>query len=609
MFSNFIYFIIALITLTLYQPTATPALSFFEALIGFVCLTVLFALYTRNRFHRLARRVGLENPNRLDQRFGFLMTHHSILALIVFAADVWLLDLPSYLQPLRLFAILPTLQNLLFLLIFVGYLTIIWTYAYDAHNPIYQGDITRGNYIYSNVAFSVPILLPWVLLFGISDLLLLLPFDLPKRVLNNSIGQTAYFLIFLVVAALFAPLLVQRFWRCRPLENGYLRLRIEALCRRAEVGYADIVYWPIFGGRMITAGVMGLVSRFRYIMVTEALLNLLTPDELDQVIAHEIGHVRRKHLVLYLLFFIGFMLISYAAYPLSYILLFFFKPVLSFVLMFDFNPGTLLYIFYAVLMIMGIVVYFRYIFGFFIRNFERQADIFVFRLFPNAQPLISTFDKIVASSGQPADKPNWHHFSIQERIDYLQRCESSPAWISRHDRKVRNSIAIFIVGFVLLAVAVFQLNQAVFSRGNRAIDPSVIENYLSEKAVKTSEDALLYGILGNIYLERQDLSSAVKAYEQALALQPMPDILNNLAWLLATSEDDALRDPPRALTLARQAIALQKSPHIWDTLAEALFANGRIAEAISAEEEALALHPEDRQIYEQQLERFRRTLE
>ena len=80
---------------------------------------------------------------------------------------------------------------------------------------------------------------------------------------------------------------------------------------------------------MITAGVMGLVSRFRYIMVTEALLEMLTPDEIDQVIAHEIGHIKHHHLVLYLLFFIGFMLISYAAYPVAVLLLFFKNPFLQ----------------------------------------------------------------------------------------------------------------------------------------------------------------------------------------------------------------------------------------------------------------------------------------
>ena len=68
------------------------------------------------------------------------------------------------------------------------------------------------------------------------------------------------------------------------------------------MGYANILYWPIFGGRMITAGVMGLIKKFRYILVTNGLLQMLEPEEIDAVIAHEIGHIKKQHLLFYLLF-------------------------------------------------------------------------------------------------------------------------------------------------------------------------------------------------------------------------------------------------------------------------------------------------------------------
>jgi hypothetical protein len=50
----------------------------------------------------------------------------------------------------------------------------------------------------SNIAFSVPVLLPWLLLSGVADLILALPFDLPRQVLTSPEGETAYFLFFLV---------------------------------------------------------------------------------------------------------------------------------------------------------------------------------------------------------------------------------------------------------------------------------------------------------------------------------------------------------------------------------------------------------------------------
>jgi tetratricopeptide (TPR) repeat protein len=231
-------------------------------------------------------------------------------------------------------------------------------------------------------------------------------------------------------------------------------------------------------------------------------------------------------------------------------------------------------------------------------------------MFPSAQPLISTFDKIAASSGQPADKPNWHHFSIQQRVDYLKYCEENPGWISRQDRKVRAGILTFIAGIALLAPAVFHLNQAVFNQGPRQITVEALEFYLAKKINKNSQDALLYGMIGNIYLENKQVAAAVRAYEQALLIDiNIPDLLNNLAWVLATSEDPALRDPQRALELAQRAIGLKKASYIWDTLAETLYANDRIEEAILAEQEALALASGDREIYEKQLEKFKQGLE
>jgi Zn-dependent protease with chaperone function len=607
MFSNFIYFIVALITLTLYEPTASPTSNRMEALLGFIAVVGLFAFFTRNQFLRLARTAGEENMHWLDRRFGQLVTRHSILALACFAAEVWVLELPSHLDGLEVFSLLPTIRDFFFLLLFVGHLAIVWTFAYEAQHPIYRSDIQRGEYVYSNLAFSLPVLLPWALMFGVVDLLRLLPFDFLKHALDSAIGQSVTFLIFLVAAAVFAPVMIQRIWRCRPLEPGAPRQRIEALCRTAGVRYADIVCWPIFGGRMITAAVMGLVGRFRYILVTDALLHLLTPDELDQVIAHEIGHVKRNHLLLYLLFLLGFLLISYAAYPLSLTLLLVFEPALNFMLMTKIDPASITYALYALLLVCGVLLYFRYIFGFFIRNFERQADLFIFRLFPTASPLISTFDKIVLHSGQPADKPNWHHFSIKERIDYLRLSEGDAGWIGRHDRKVRRAIGLFLASLAILAYGVLQLNTAVGQGGTR-LDLAVIEKYLESKESHGPEDAILYGLAGNLHLEREEPAKALLAYEKAVALNPnQPDILNNLAWLLATSEDPATFDPQRALLLAQRAIHLKPAPHIWDTLAEAFYANGRIAEAIQAEEKALSMDPEDRHIYEEQLKKFKQA--
>ena len=83
---------------------------------------------------------------------------------------------------------------------------------------------------------------------------------------------------------------------------------------------------------------------------------------------------------------------------------------------------------------------------------------------------------------------------------------------------------------------------------------------------------------------------AIAEYERALLARPdWPAIENNLAWVLATSSEPSLRDPPRALGLARSAVAAteRRDPGVLDTLAAAQAANDDFDGAAATEREAV----------------------
>jgi len=126
---------------------------------------------------------------------------------------------------------------------------------------------------------------------------------------------------------------------------------------------------------------------------------------------------------------------------------------------------------------------------------------------------------------------------------------------------------------------------------------------------KSPGNPALWALLGNLAFQRKDYSEVQRAYEESLALKPdSPSVLNNLAWLYATCEDERFRDPPRALVLAREAARLQEAPHVLDTLAEAYYVNGKYAEAVESGRRALAAAGGDRGHYEVQLEKFEAAL-
>jgi Zn-dependent protease with chaperone function len=441
MFGNFIYFILVLLIYSTYQPSEDVGLSLGESLLLFALLAVAFAAFTQLVFRRIERRIDRLPFGVLDQMYHAALLRSSILAVAVFAVDIYGLGLPSFADDLPFMARVPTLQALLFIALFVGYLCVVWGTSYGVYRRLYQPDFSRRDYIGSNISFSVPVLLPWLLLSGVLDLLNTLPLRWLKRFLATTEGQVAYFSLFLIGVAVVGPALIKRCWRCTPLAQSPHRQRIEALCRRAGMPYADILNWPLFGGRMITAGVMGLVRRFRYILVTPSLLQVLGPDEIDAVIAHEIGHVKKKHLLFFLLFFAGYLLLSYVSYDLILYAMIFAEPVWALIQRSGPNQATVVSVVFSVMIMAVFLVYFRFVFGFFMRNFERQADGYVFTLFASARPLISTLQKIALASRQSADRPNWHHFSIRERIDFLGRCEEDRAWLARHDAKVRRGPA------------------------------------------------------------------------------------------------------------------------------------------------------------------------
>lgn len=602
MFGNFLYFIVALLIYATYHPTESPNLPVGDALGLFAGTTVVFAAFTRLMFRRFEKRHVIFRAAYLDHAFNALLTRQSVMAVGIFALEIYGLSLPSFLIDLPVFRTLPTLQAMVFLAIFVGYMAIVWAFAYPSHRRIYAESVTRGEYVRSQITFALPVLLPWLVLSGVGDLIRALPFDGIRRFMDTTAGEILYFLVFLLAISVVGPALIQRFWRCRPLENGPDRFRIEALCRRAGLAYSDILRWPIFGGRMITAGVMGLVSRFRYILVTDALLGMLSTEEIDAVIAHEIGHVKRRHMLFYLLFFVSYMILSYATFDLIVYGIIYVEPLFRFVSRTGLDQVTLLSAFFSLAIIATFLVYFRFVFGYYMRNFERQADIYVYRLFDTARPLISTLEKIARTSGQAPDKPNWHHFSILERIEYLHRCETDRRWITRHDRKVKKGIALFCLVMAVFGGIGYQLN---FGEAGRRLNIRFLETVVSRELKDNPDDPKLLATLGDLLYHTGRYAETADAYERALHMDPSnPHVLNNLAWLYATSEAERLRDPQRALLLAERAIAHDDSPHVWDTLAESYYVNGRYAEAVRAEREALNRITTGRSYYEEQLQKF-----
>jgi Zn-dependent protease with chaperone function len=601
MYRNFIYFIVVLLIYTTYLPPEEPYLGAFDTLVAFFAFLGTFVLVTKASFQALCRQTCQGRTYGLHGRFDRLFNRQAIMAIVLFTLDVYVLNLklylPSYLPP--------TLIALLFLLLFVFYLAIIWAFAYPCYKRLFKSDVSRRSYVLSNVSFNMPIILPWLFISATVDIINALPFDTPKNLLASPEGQLVFFSCFLGALVLVAPALIKSFWRCRPLPHSHKRKRIEALCERAKLGYRNILNWPIFEGRLLTAGIMGLAKRFRYILITESLLQVLDDFELDAVIAHEIGHIKRKHLILYLVFFLGFILLAYAVFDLILYGILYTNLALPFMPDPKAKPFAYTSVLFTVAMAATLIVYFRYIFGYFMRNCERQADLYAFSLLGTSHGLVTSLEKIAFYSGKSYDRPSWHHFSIRQRIDYLKRCEADGRWIIRHDRKLQASIAAFVAGLFCVGYIGYAVN---FGGIGETINTHILEKAVTKGLERNPQDPLLHTMLGSIHYQKGAYGQAIQAYKQAVALAPdSTEALNNLAWIYATSKETRFRDPVKALSYAKLAAALNPAPYVLDTLAESYYVNGLYEDAVQAIKQALAMGPENRSYYESQLHKFEKA--
>jgi Zn-dependent protease with chaperone function len=265
----------------------------------------------------------------------------------------------------------------------------------------------------------------------------------------------------------FFPWLLRLVLGLKPLPAGPLRDRLLSTANRLRFRYSNILLWNT-NGAVANAMVAGIVPQVRYVVLTDKLITDLTPDEVEAVFGHEVGHVKHHHMAFYL----AFILISIGVMQVA-------ATFLKVDEWFKSNEDM------AILPMIGILGgYIFVVFGFLSRRCERQADIFGCRtmsctqldcsghngsadLAPRGKGLcptgIGTFiealEKVARLNGISRNRPgwlqSWQHSTIARRVEFLQRVLKDPSIEPRFQRTVRLVkwsvfLALGLVAFYLL---------------------------------------------------------------------------------------------------------------------------------------------------------------
>lgn len=548
----------------------------------------------------------LSSRARTAEVFSLLFERLQWAALLPLTVDFYLLDVKTQLALVPGASVFPTLTEMIGLGLFFFYLSIMWSSSWWALHLKGLTQSSLAEEVLPKLRLLLPALLPYGILATIGDLLGLIP-SAPFQQLRESIwAQILFLALFLILLVFLVPPMVRVMWGCVPVPPGNLRHHIERFLDEAGIRCREILIWPLAGGRSCTAAVLGLVPRFRYILITECLAENLTPEEIEAVISHEAAHLRQRHLIWYVLFLGVYSLILYRVFDPVWTWLLSRRIFLEMLTHLQDMPHALTSFLAVFPFGLLLVLYFRFLMGYFMRHFERQADLSVFDAQGHPWNLVTALEKVALLAGGIRSRPSWHHFSIAQRSDFLINVHRNPRLREAFENTLRKRKWAFL-GTALLVILIPSF-LPLQSWKDLARD-NVTQLFFEQVMKRGEHGPDWYLVLGQLLMKKGENEKAFKALERALALAPEdPEVLNSIAWFYATSDDPAYLRPEKALKYAIQAARSSPAPHILDTLAESFFINGYVNKAIALETEALEKNPANPEYYKKQRERFREAL-
>ena len=129
------------------------------------------------------------------------------------------------------------------------------------------------------------------------------------------IFASAMFLISVVLSQIFPILIMPIFYKIIPLEDEELKTRITNLSKGAGIKVENVFSFNMSKNtKKANAAFTGL-GKTKRIILGDTLLNDYSKDEIETVIAHELGHYKHKHIIKNLIFgtissFLTFFIIS-----------------------------------------------------------------------------------------------------------------------------------------------------------------------------------------------------------------------------------------------------------------------------------------------------------
>jgi STE24 endopeptidase len=226
--------------------------------------------------------------------------------------------------------------------------------------------------------------------------------------------------LFILLAQLAPVVLFPIFYKFEPLEDEDLRRRLVLLGERAGTRVRGVYRWKLSEkSKKANAALTGL-GNTRRIILADTLLDNYAQEEIEAVLAHELGHHVHKHILKSILVQAGITLIGFflANFVLHYAVDHHMFEELS-----DFANLPLLALTataLSLLLMPALNIYSRF-------N-ERQADRYAFESIANIEPFISSMNKLAKQNLAERQPAKWIEFLFHSHPAIASRVAAAEEW-------------------------------------------------------------------------------------------------------------------------------------------------------------------------------------
>ncbi|MCB9846378.1 MAG: M48 family metalloprotease [Phycisphaeraceae bacterium] len=308
-----------------------------------------------------------------------------------------------------------------------------------------------------------PILIPLIPMLAWGEAVVRLEAN-PPAWLENMAGQElvraeATYVVALLagMAAVFAcaPLLIRAAWSTTPIGASEIRTRIDDMCRRHRVRVRGVLMWRT-RSTSPNAMVMGVLPSLRYILLSDLLLDALPARAVEAVAAHEVAHVRRRHIPWLVASVMTTVLVLIGGLELAASA--------------SFGAGPYPEWFEGAVAVLSLVLVLAVI-SWISKRFEWQADAFAAQHLSGFEsrggagpaPCIShdaaatmagALLHVATLAGMDPERSTWRHGSIRTRVERLRRLVGTPCDEAPIDAAVRRLKFAVVVLLVVALVGV-----------------------------------------------------------------------------------------------------------------------------------------------------------